>query len=109
MGLFSVLGVGVRGLSAAQLGMEVAGQNIANADVDGYSRKRVNQTADYRYDSEFGQFGSGVEVLTIDRVRDTYLDTQIRRQNTSVGYWEEVDSTLDAQFDRFRRILGDTK
>jgi flagellar hook-associated protein 1 FlgK len=94
MGLFSVLGIGTRGLTAAQLGMEVSGQNIANADVEGYSRKRINATAAYRKDNEFGQMGFGVEVVNIVRIRDIYIDEQVRRQTSEAGYFEKVDQAL---------------
>ncbi|MBD3393023.1 MAG: flagellar hook-associated protein FlgK [Chitinivibrionales bacterium] len=94
MGLFSVLGIGTRGLATSQIGMEVSGQNISNADVDGYSRKRINVTAAYRMDEQFGQMGYGVEVIDIERMRDVYIDEQIRRQNHEVGFFEEVDQTL---------------
>ncbi|MBD3346244.1 MAG: flagellar hook-associated protein FlgK [Chitinivibrionales bacterium] len=95
MGLFSTLGIGTRGLFAAQLGMDVAGQNISNADVEGYSRKRLNMTADYRYDGKFGQMGFGVDVVNIDRLRDAMIDQQIRRQNKEVGFYEEIDYALE--------------
>ena len=36
MGLFSLLGVATRGMSMAQTGMDLAGQNISNADDEGY-------------------------------------------------------------------------
>lgn len=94
MGLFSVLNVGTRALFASQLAMDVAGQNISNADVEGYSRKRLSLSADYRYDSHFGQMGMGVEVLNIERVRNTFIDQQIQRQNREVGFYEEIDNTM---------------
>ena len=96
MGLFSVLGIGTRGLMASQLGMDITGQNIANADVEGYSRKRLNLAADYRYDGTYGQMGFGVEVINIERMRDEFIDQQIRGQNKEVGYYEEIDHTLEA-------------
>lgn len=96
MSLFSVLGIGTRGLMASQLGMDITGQNIANADVEGYSRKRLNMAADYRYDGTYGQVGFGVEVINIERMRDEYIDQQIRSQNKEVGYYEEIDHTLEA-------------
>lgn len=96
MGLFSVLGIGTRGMMASQLGMDVTGQNIANADVEGYSRKRLNMAAAYRRDEYFGQMGFGVEVINIERVRDEFIDQQIRGQNKEVGYYEEIDHTLEA-------------
>ena len=91
MGLFSSLNVGTRGLQAAQLGMDISGQNISNADVEGYSRKRLNMAADYRRDSTFGQMGFGVDVINIERMRNTFVDQQIRDQTQQVGYYTQVD------------------
>ena len=96
MGLFSVLNIGTRGLFASQLAMDVAGQNISNADVEGYSRKRLNLSPDYRYDSMFGQMGMGVEVVNIERMRNAFIDQQIQRQNQEVGYFEELDYTMES-------------
>lgn len=91
MSLFSNLNVGTRGLMASQMGMDITGQNIANADVEGYSRKRLNLAADYRYDSVHGQMGFGVEVINIERVRNLYIDQQIQKQNNELGIYEEID------------------
>ncbi len=96
MGLFSVLNVGTRALFASQLAMDVSGQNISNADVEGYSRKRLNLTPDYRYDGSFGQMGIGVEVINIERMRNAFLDTQIQRQNQEVGMFGELDYTMES-------------
>ncbi len=95
MGLFSSMHVAERGLSAAQLGMDVTSQNISNADVEGYSRKRLNQSADYRYDEKFGQMGFGVEVNSIERLRNKFIDEQINRQNQELGNHSELDHTLE--------------
>jgi flagellar hook-associated protein 1 FlgK len=94
MGLFSTLNIGSRGLFASQLAMDVAGQNIANADVEGYSRKRLNLQTDYRYDGLYGQVGMGVDVVNIERVRNSFIDDQIRRQNQEVGTYDEINTTL---------------
>jgi flagellar hook-associated protein 1 FlgK len=78
----------------AQTGMDLAGQNISNADVDGYSRKRMTLQPDYVQNGTFGQMGFGVDVVNVKRMRDTLIDTQIRNQNQEVGYYEEQDSAL---------------
>ncbi|MDD5673487.1 MAG: flagellar hook-associated protein FlgK [Chitinivibrionales bacterium] len=96
MGLFSTLSVATSGLMASQLGMDVAGQNIANANVDGYSRKKLNQTAAYRADGAFGQMGFGVETINIQRSRDAMIDTQIQRQNEEVGTYTQIDKSLQS-------------
>jgi flagellar hook-associated protein 1 len=94
MGLFSLLGVATRGLSMSQTGMDLAGQNISNADVDGYSRKRMTLEPDYVKNGTFGQMGFGVDVVNIQRMRSVFIDVQIRNQNQEVGYYEEKDQTL---------------
>jgi len=96
MGLFGVLNIGTRALFASQLAMDVSGQNISNADVEGYSRKRLNLNPDYRYDSMFGQMGMGVEVVNIERMRNQFIDSQIQKQNQEVGNFEEVDYTMES-------------
>lgn len=95
MSLFSVLNVGTRGLAASQLGMDITGQNITNADVEGYSRKRLNSSADYRYDQTYGQMGFGVEVLNINRLRNAFIDQQIRQQSEDLGKFKEIDHALE--------------
>jgi flagellar hook-associated protein 1 FlgK len=103
MGLFSILSVGTTGMGMAQTGMDLSSQNISNADVDGYSRKRMNLEPDYRMDGSLGQMGFGVKVINIERMRDTFIDQQIRRQNQEVGYYEEQDQTLQ----RIENILSE--
>jgi flagellar hook-associated protein 1 len=101
MTLFSILSVGTRALQTSQLGIDVTGQNVSNADVDGYSRKRINQATMYCYDSTYGQMGLGAQVINIERMRNVFLDEQIRKQNSEVGYFAQVNST----FNRMEAIL----
>lgn len=101
MTLFSILSVGTRALQTSQLGIDVTGQNVSNADVDGYSRKRINQATMYAYDSTYGQMGLGARVVNIERMRNVFLDEQIRKQNSEVGYFMQVNST----FNRMEAIL----
>ncbi len=91
MSLFSLLSVGTRGMAAAQLGMDISSQNISNADVEGYSRKRLNTAADYRPDGTYGQMGFGVDVINIERMRNSFIDQQIQQQTQQVGYYTSVD------------------
>jgi flagellar hook-associated protein 1 FlgK len=97
----SVLSVGNRALQTSQIGIDVTGQNISNADVAGYSRKRINQTTLYAQDSAFGQMGLGSSVINIERMRNSFLDEQIRKQNSEIGFFAEVCSS----FNRMEAIL----
>jgi len=83
------------------MGMDITGQNITNADVEGYSRKRLNLTTLYAKNSAFGQVGIGADIVNIERMRSAFLDQQIRRQNTEIGYFSEITAT----FNRVETIL----
>ena len=88
---FMGLQTALRGLVAEQTAIDTTGHNIANANTPGYSR----QTADLvesdpltipAYSSVTGggvQIGTGVDVETINRIRNTFLDVQYRSQNTA--------------------------
>jgi len=81
--------------------MDVTSHNIANANTPGYSRQRVIQGTTPSFPAPSwnrpliqGQLGTGVEVHSIQRVRDSFYDGQIRRENQSLGGWETTQSTL---------------
>ncbi len=93
-GLFGIMNTASKGLSASQLALNVTSQNISNANTEGYSRKRLNQTSEYRRDQQFGQMGFGVEVTNIARIRDSFIDSQINGQTHELNYFNEVNDTL---------------
>jgi flagellar hook-associated protein 1 FlgK len=87
---FGGLEVGLRALRAHQLALEVTGHNIANADTPGYSRQVANLTATRPYTipsfqrpTTAGQIGTGVVVEDILRMRDEFVDVQIRKESTN--------------------------
>ncbi|MBL8027688.1 MAG: flagellar hook-associated protein FlgK [Fibrobacteres bacterium] len=102
-GLFGTMNSGIRGLMASQLALSVTSQNISNANTEGYSRKRLNLSADYRQDPAFGQMGFGVTVTNITRVRDFFLDQQINRQTQEFNYFNEMNDTMT----RLENIYGE--
>jgi len=102
-GLFGILNTGVRGLSASQLALNITSQNISNANTEGYSRKRLNLTSEYRRDPQFGQMGFGVEVTNITRIRDFFIDQEINRQTQELSYYKEGNDTLT----RLENIFGE--
>jgi flagellar hook-associated protein 1 len=98
------LNTALSGLEAAQAAIDTTGQNIANADTPGYSRQRVNMTerseltipALSSYTGDGSQFGTGVDITSITRIRDTFLDSQYRAQNTTEN-GENTSSTILSQ------------
>ena len=102
MSLFSTLNVANKALYASQIGMDVTAQNISNAGVAGYSRKRVDLTAAYQRHTTFGQFGFGVDVVSISRIRSEYIDSQIRRQSHELGKHQAINFVLESMENIFR-------
>ena len=94
MSLFSSLNVGMRGLHAAQVAVDVTGQNISNANTEGYSRKRVEMQGDSIQHDIYGSFGVGVEVVSIERVRNEFLDRQTWEQLGDQGFYAEMDKAM---------------
>ena len=77
---------GLRGLRAAQAGLDTASHNIANVNTPGYSRQRAELTAGDPYTVPgWGhpaggalQIGTGVLARAISQARDAGLDSQVR-------------------------------
>lgn len=95
MSSFGSFSIGTRGLGAAQLALNVTGQNISNANTEGYSRKRLELSADTRQDQEFGEMGTGVSIEKVARAEDEFLEKQIRGQVTEQGFFQAIDETLE--------------
>lgn len=96
------LGAGLRALNAARLGMQTAGNNVANANTAGYSRQRVELAAAMPFGiSGRYQIGTGVDVVGISRLADSGLETRLALQLGLVGAAEleqarygEIESIL---------------
>ncbi|HXF99248.1 MAG TPA: flagellar hook-associated protein FlgK, partial [Bacteroidota bacterium] len=85
-GLFGLLEIGRRGLSAHTTAMNVTSHNIANATAPGYTRQRADLAATLPLRSVQGLLiGTGVTVEAIQRLRDRFIDTQYRQTNSSLG------------------------
>ncbi|TLP62872.1 MULTISPECIES: flagellar hook-associated protein FlgK [Pseudomonas] len=74
----SLLNIGMSGLGAAQSGLYTLGSNIANADVESYSRQQVVQKT--KGGQQVGQvfIGTGTTLADVRRVYNAYLESQLR-------------------------------
>jgi flagellar hook-associated protein 1 FlgK len=71
----------LRGLLAQQQALDLTGHNIANANTPGYSRETASLTTTLPLQVGPGlQLGTGVDVASFQRVRDAFLDVQLRAQ-----------------------------
>lgn len=100
-GLFATFNIGKRGLFAQQKAIDVTSHNIANANTEGYSRQRatLETTRPFGMPSMNnqvgpGQIGTGVDVSCIQRIRDGFMDYQVRREKSTLGQYEARDKYL---------------
>src|SRR5690606_25061482 len=78
MSLFSTLQLTSNALQAHQIGLQVAGQNIANVNTPGYSRAEVNLIPASTQRVGKLLLGLGVEVDSIVQKTDTHLNERLR-------------------------------
>ncbi|TQL46601.1 flagellar hook-associated protein 1 FlgK [Homoserinimonas aerilata] len=92
MSTFSGLNTAYTALTAARLGLDVVGQNIANANTSGYTRQRITTSsiggvANTGVLSNGIRVGQGVSTEGIARLGNIFLDAKVRTTTASAGYW----------------------
>jgi len=113
---FLGLQIGHSGLLAAQAGLNITGQNISNADTDGYSRQRVSTSAIEAAGNGYlinqitpsTNVGQGVTVTNISQIRSAYLDEQFRNQYADFCSSECMTQGLRYLENLFRELDDDT-
>jgi flagellar hook-associated protein 1 FlgK len=98
---FDGLYIARSGVRASRANLNITGQNITNADTEGYTRQRVDQSS--LPPSEYGGFwassgascGNGVAATGTSQLRDAFLDGEYRTQNAKSG---ESSSELSAMY-----------
>ena len=79
------------GIYAAQAGLSVTGNNIANINTHGYTRQKLDQSSFYAggsdryYAQNDVRVGNGVLCTGVSQLRDPYLDIRYRNEMSSVG------------------------
>jgi flagellar hook-associated protein 1 FlgK len=99
------------GLEAAQAAIDTTGQNIANANTVGYTRQVVNtgeagslQIPQLSQQGAFADLGTGVDVTSISRIRNQFLDVQYRAQNSQTS----AANTNSAALQQAQTALSDS-
>lgn len=82
---FSAFEIGRRALNASQLGMTIAGQNIANVNTPGYSRRRVQLAEASPLNLNGLNIGNGVTVTGIQSFRDNFIQARIQTESGISG------------------------
>ncbi|OQY38889.1 MAG: flagellar hook-associated protein FlgK [Spirochaetaceae bacterium 4572_7] len=98
---FAGIELGKRSLNANTVALTTIGHNLSNASTDGYSRQRVKLgTVSPLTDPSMvrperaGQIGQGVEVSSIERIKDNLLENRLISNADDVGFWKTKDSYL---------------
>ena len=82
---FSAFEIGRRALNANQLGIEVTGQNIANVNTPGYTRRRV-ELVESAYQGIHGfTLGTGVSIAGVHSFRDIFIQSRIQAETGIAG------------------------
>jgi flagellar hook-associated protein FlgK len=98
---FSGLRLALTALQAQQRSVEVAAQNVANANTPGYSRQTVNLVnvgapAVPALWSKFVGDGQGVKVESVTRFRDQFMEIQAALEHGSMASLDQASSTMNA-------------
>ena len=88
---FFGLNIAASGLRAANAALNTTGNNISNANTDGYSRQAVKQEASnaLRVFAKYGCAGAGVDTIAIERVRDSFYDVKFRNNESLLGNYQQ--------------------
>ncbi|KHL73785.1 flagellar hook protein FlgK, partial [Pseudomonas putida] len=106
----SLINIGMSGLSASQSGLHTTGNNIANADVAGYSRQQNIQRA--KGSLQEGQLfmGTGTTLADVRRVYNAFLDAQLQTATSlnsdSTAYLNQVTPLNNLLSDSNTGITG---
>jgi flagellar hook-associated protein 1 FlgK len=95
---FGGINTALTSLYAQRRGLEVTGQNIANANTEGYTRQRVRMQAQTGtlhpgVYSTTTQVGSGVSVSEVERGRNPYLEARGRTEHANSAYLSSQKSS----------------
>ncbi|MCK5145263.1 flagellar hook-associated protein FlgK [bacterium] len=83
-----ILDIARRALAAQEAGLNVASHNIANVNTPGYSRQRAVFAPSRPDPEQWGIVGTGVDVQTIQQIRDKFIDTEIHAETQTLGQWQ---------------------
>jgi flagellar hook-associated protein 1 len=84
-GLSQVFETARRSLFAQRDAMAVTSHNIANAGTTGYTRQRAELTTTIPLPDRVGLLGTGVEMSSVSRLREKFIDTQYRTTNQQLN------------------------
>ncbi len=115
---FFGLNIAYSGLLASNAALNTTSNNIANVETTGYSRQQAEQAAAnaLRVFTTYGCAGAGVDVIAIERVRDSFYDVKYWDNNANTGeynmkqyYMKQIEDYFndDSTIEGFKTIFDD--
>lgn len=93
MSLFGAVQSSSNALRVNQIGLQVVGNNIANANTPGYIRQELIQTAAQGYRSGDVIIGQGVLAIGVQQKVDNLVLDRLRSATSEVSYQEQLESS----------------
>jgi len=84
----SILGIGVRALNVAQMGLVTTQQNISNVNTPGFHRQQIVQSTLPPFGTGAGWLGQGAQVDTVKRIYSEFLDNQVLSTAAQSSYFD---------------------
>jgi len=107
MSLFSAVQVGRNAMMASQLGLQVVGNNIANANTEGYIRESLVLAPAPTQRKGDLLLGLGVDVKAVTQRVDRFLQERLRNASSDKAHGEALEGVY-LQLESVIGELGDT-
>ncbi|SFL32430.1 flagellar hook-associated protein 1 FlgK [Desulfomicrobium norvegicum] len=93
-GIASLFNIGKQSLFANQSAIEVVGNNISNANTEGYSRQAVRFEDGYYISYTPGQLGTGVNAAEVIRYFDEFTEIMYNDKSSEQQRWQKLYENL---------------
>ena len=103
MGLFTAMQIGRTALVSSQVGIQVAGNNMANAATPGFTRQKLFLSPSRGQVMGSYSLGRGVGIDAVQRQIDDALQARLRASISD----EAASSTLSGIMDQLESVLGE--
>jgi flagellar hook-associated protein 1 FlgK len=90
----AMMDVGKRSLMNSQTALQTVGHNIANKSTEGFSRQRVEVVTNEPIGEGNLRIGMGARASVVTRTNNPWLEKQIQRENTNMGYADSKAESL---------------
>jgi flagellar hook-associated protein 1 FlgK len=102
-----LLNIAREALMTSQAELDTTSHNIANANTDGYTKQKVVTEAATPIQTTYGFLGSGVQIESVESVRDAFVDQQVTNSNSDLSQATIEQQTMSNVESIFNDSSGD--